>query len=87
MHTAFIPRIRFHAAFLAGLVLVAPTVMAASQCKGVSQDACAASAECTWVEGYTRKDGRTVSSHCKLRSGKKAAKAAESGSPKLGSAQ
>ena len=87
MHIAFIPRIRLQVAILAGFAFAAPSGMAASQCKGMTQDACAVAAECISVEGYTRKDGRSVGSHCKIRSGKKAAAVAGGDSPKLGSAR
>lgn len=46
---------------------------AASQCKGIEQNTCSASSECTWVDSYERKDGRTVSAHCKSKPSKKAA--------------
>ena len=59
-------------ALFAGLALLSSTVPAASQCQGMPHDACAATDECAWVQGYVRKDGRSVSSHCKSRGGKKA---------------
>ncbi|MBT8114957.1 MAG: hypothetical protein KJP04_06240 [Arenicella sp.] len=40
---------------------------AASQCKSLANNACAANAECTWVQGYERKDGRTVKSFCRAK--------------------
>ena len=43
-------------------------VSAASACRGMQQDACAAKQACLWVDGYVRKDGRSVSAHCKTRS-------------------
>jgi hypothetical protein len=39
---------------------------AASHCKGLSATACATDGGCRWVAGYTRKDGREVSAHCRL---------------------
>lgn len=63
----------FLTALLAGVVLSTSLASAASQCKGIQQDACAATAECVWVNGYVRKDGRSVNSHCKSKGGKKTA--------------
>ena len=40
----------------------------ASQCKGLDNGACSAKASCSWVEGYERKDGRTVKSFCRTKS-------------------
>lgn len=53
--------------------VVATTASAApSHCKGMSESVCASDSSCTWVQGYVRKDGRQVSSHCKLARGGKA---------------
>ena len=60
---------------------------AASECKGVQQDACVAMAECAWVEGYVRKDGRSVSSHCKTKPRRKSPDQAASGAVKLSHAK
>lgn len=63
-------RTRSHApvALLAlGMLAVAQPSLAASPCKGMAHDACASDAQCAWVESYTRKDGRTVAAHCKLK--------------------
>jgi len=40
-------------------------VLAESACKGLEQRQCEGKSDCTWVDGYTRKDGVKVSSHCK----------------------
>ncbi len=56
------------AAVLLGLSF---TAGAASQCKGIEQNACSASSECTWVDSYERKDGRTVAAHCKSKPSRK----------------
>ncbi len=70
---------------LAMFVLLGPaTASAVSACKGMQQDACATKAECLWVDGYTRKDGRSVSAHCKTRSGGRSAGQADPGKVKLG---
>lgn len=58
-------------------------VSAASQCKGIDQNACAANGGCRWVDGYTRKDGRSVSAHCRLNRSGKAPGQASAGSVKL----
>ena len=52
--------------------------LAASHCKGMDEQACAGDDSCTWVAGYTRKDGRTVSSHCKLKRGDRTSQAGSS---------
>jgi hypothetical protein len=43
---------------------------AASHCKGMAETSCASDGACTWVQPYTRKDGREVRGHCKLARGK-----------------
>ena len=50
-----------------GLFAAAQPSLAASPCKGMAQDSCAADAQCAWVDSYTRKDGRAVAAHCKLK--------------------
>jgi hypothetical protein len=40
--------------------------LAASECKGLAQDVCVTNENCRWMDGYTRKDGIQVSSHCRL---------------------
>jgi hypothetical protein len=73
---------------LAVFVLLGPvTASAASACKGIEKDACAAKDECLWVDGYMRKDGRSVSAHCKTRSGGRSAGQADPGTVKLGHAK
>lgn len=47
------------------LVTAAPAAMAASPCKGLSQDSCSADKACAWVDGYTRKDGVKVKEYCR----------------------
>lgn len=44
---------------------------AASACKGLESAACDASSSCSWVEGYTRKDGRAVKSFCRAKASSK----------------
>jgi hypothetical protein len=50
-----------------GLSMFAQSSLAASPCKGMALEACASDAQCAWVDSYTRKDGRTVAAHCKLK--------------------
>lgn len=67
---------------------LAPVIVsAASACKGIQQDACAAKGECLWVDGYVRKDGRSVSAHCKTRSRGRSAGQASPDTVKLGHAK
>lgn len=58
-------KIHFSTALVASLLVAAPMAGAASQCKSLSQDACAANASCTWVDSYTRKDGREIQAYCR----------------------
>lgn len=50
-----------------------PAISAPSVCKGLDEAACTAQAECRWMDGYTRKDGVQVSSHCRKGAKKDAA--------------
>ena len=77
------PLAALHLTMLAGAMLGSTAVFAASQCKGMQQDSCASADQCVWVNGYARKDGRMVTSHCKTRPGKKAADQAALESLKL----
>ncbi len=38
-----------------------------AECKGSSQSACENDNKCSWVKGYTRKDGAKVAAHCKSK--------------------
>ena len=58
------------AALVGAICLSVNTAGAASHCQGLSESACGTDGGCRWVAAYTRKDGREVSSHCRL--GKKA---------------
>ena len=55
------------ASVVIGLVLASTPVQAASACKGLDNQACGTSTSCLWVNGYERKDGRTVSSFCRSK--------------------
>lgn len=48
------------------LVLNWQPALGASECKGLAQDVCLTNELCRWMDGYTRKDGVQVSSHCRL---------------------
>jgi hypothetical protein len=53
---------------LIGSLLVSGPVSAASACKGLDNSACGSKSSCGWVEGYQRKDGRSVKSFCRSKS-------------------
>jgi hypothetical protein len=76
-------------AVFAGLMVVSPLVQAASQCKGLPQESCSADPACTWVNAYTRKDGRQVSAYCRNAPGKKVERQSStpSAEPKTGAKQ
>ena len=38
-----------------------------SSCKGKSRSACSSASDCSWVDGYTRKDGAKVKSFCRAK--------------------
>jgi hypothetical protein len=50
------------------LTLAVGSAQAASACKGLEKAACGKKADCTWVEGYTKKDGAKVSGYCRTKS-------------------
>lgn len=77
----------FQVTLLATVALASVPASAASQCKGAQQDACGSMVECTWVNGYVRKDGRSVSSHCKKKARGKSADQASSGAVRLSHAK
>jgi hypothetical protein len=54
-------------------------VLAESACKGLEQAVCESNGDCTWVNGYTRKDNKQVSGHCKSI-GKQSSRAKEKSS-------
>lgn len=68
------------------LVLSTPgTALAATACKGLEEAKCVGNAECTWVSGYTRKDGKTVAPYCQGK-GNKSKGAAEEAAQAPGAA-
>ncbi|WP_200328553.1 hypothetical protein [Thiocystis violacea] len=59
---------RARAALIASLLLAglaSPPSFAESACKGLEKGPCSAKDACHWVDGYTRKDGVKVASHCR----------------------
>lgn len=54
-------------AIAAILPLAATTALAESACKGLAESACQGAQACTWVKGYTRKDGREVTPYCRAQ--------------------
>jgi hypothetical protein len=44
------------------------TALAESACKGLEQGACEKAADCIWVGGYEKKDGKQVSGYCRSKS-------------------
>ena len=67
---------------LIGSLIVSGPASAASACKGLDNSACGSKSSCGWVEGYQRKDGRSVKSFCRTKSGAKKSGAKKSGAKK-----
>lgn len=65
-------------AFSAVLALAAQSTAFAAECKGMEKAACERQESCSWVDGYTRKDGVKVSSHCRKKGGKKSSSSSSS---------
>lgn len=57
---------RIFVSLAAAALLSAVATIAAAQpaCKGLDPEACAA-ADCQWVKGYVKKNGKEVASHCR----------------------
>lgn len=65
------PAILAASALFVVLTLPAGGAMAAKSCKEVTtQSACEKRNDCTWVKGYTRKDGAKVKPYCRAKGGK-----------------
>jgi len=71
------------AVVLSAAMLTTGSAAAASDCAGEAQSVCATSDSCIWVNGYTRKDGRAVSGHCKARPARKTVRRAVATEPSL----
>ena len=39
----------------------------AAECKGSSKSSCSANSSCTWVKGYSKKDGAKVRGYCRSK--------------------
>jgi hypothetical protein len=50
------------------LALGSSAALAGSACKGLEQGACEKAADCIWVGGYEKKDGKQVSGYCRTKS-------------------
>jgi hypothetical protein len=87
LHITNISLVPFHAALLAAAMITPSVSSAASPCKGLAVDACSADTQCTWVNGYARKDGRSVVSHCKLKPSGKGSAMADDDTVKLSKAK
>lgn len=61
-------RVAMVSSLLAIGLAMSGAAQAASQCKGLDNEACDAAAACGWVNGYERKDGRKVSAFCRTKS-------------------
>lgn len=48
-------------------LMISSTVVAESQCKGLTKLDCGKNASCTWVPAYERKDGRKVNAFCRAK--------------------
>lgn len=81
--TSTIVRTGLIALSLTGSLLVASPAAAASACKGLDNSACTDNTSCGWVEGYQRKDGRSVKSFCRIKSASKKPTAQKSTAKKL----
>ncbi len=71
------------AAGLLGSMLMAGPATAASACKGLDNLECSSNQACGWVEGYVRKDGRTVKSFCRSKPVKRSLSEASKGESKV----
>ena len=78
---------KFIRSSFASVVVVAVSLFSAqanaADCKGKAQNACSSDTACSWVKGYERKDGRTVSSFCRAKPQSKAASILKKSTAKL----
>lgn len=65
-------------ALVAGLAIGSQTNVFAAECKGMEKGPCENQDSCSWVDGYTRKDGVKVSGHCRSKGGKKSSSSSDS---------
>ncbi|MCV6614901.1 MAG: hypothetical protein OIF35_07980 [Cellvibrionaceae bacterium] len=52
------------------LALSLSNISLAKDCKGQAKTACGKAGSCSWVDPYTRKDGKKVKGYCRASSGK-----------------
>lgn len=64
------------------LALTFGNASAESVCKGMSQSSCSSKDVCTWVNGYTRKDGVKVKGYCRSKGKSGSSKGSSSSSKK-----
>lgn len=53
------------------IFLSATTASAATSCKGKTQNACSSDSACSWIKGFSKKDGKKVSAYCRAKPKKK----------------
>jgi hypothetical protein len=54
--------------FSGTITLFSMTSAQAAECKALTQDNCAASAGCAWIDSYKTKAGKTVNGYCRNKS-------------------
>ena len=69
-------------AVTAAVAFTSSSAAFAAECKGMEKAACERQESCSWLDGYTRKDGVKVSSHCRKKGGKKSSNSSGSSSSK-----
>lgn len=59
-----------HALILAAAFALTGSIAADSACKGLGESECKGNDNCTWVSGYSQKDGDKVKAYCRAKPGK-----------------
>ena len=59
-----------HALILAAAFALTGSIAADSACKGLGESECKGNESCTWVSGYSQKDGDKVKAYCRAKPGK-----------------
>ncbi len=49
------------------LSVIFPSAFAAQACKGLEESKCGDNVSCTWVKGYTTKQGKPVDPYCRTK--------------------
>ena len=73
--------VKFLPAVLASLLFLIQGNVYSAECKGSSSGACSSNPACTWVSGYSKKDGSKVRGYCRTK-GKSGASASKKESKK-----